>query len=287
MTGRFDGKTVIVTGASRGIGFAIARRLVDEGARVVITARKEQELNDAVAQLGGSEHAFAVVGRGDDIEHQAAAISVALERFGTLDCLVNNVGTSVFGSLMDADLDDARRITQVNCIAALSWIQHAYRAWMRDNGGAIVNISSIAGLQPSPGIGLYGASKAMLDHLTAGLAVELGPNIRVNGIAPAVVKTQFAAALFEGREDRVSSGYPLKRLGEPEDIAAAAAFLLSRDASWITGRTLVIDGGVTLTAGTNVDGGVSVTSPTQTHNAKKATSDRLSITQGEPYEFPD
>jgi 3-oxoacyl-[acyl-carrier protein] reductase len=117
---------------------------------------------------------------------------------------------------------------------------------MNEHGGAVVNVSSVGGLKPAPGIGFYGSSKAMLIHVTEELAVELGPGIRVNAVAPAVVKTRFAEALYEGREEQVAAGYPMKRLGAPEDVAGAVSFLLSRDASWITGQTLVVDGGVTL-----------------------------------------
>jgi len=120
---------------------------------------------------------------------------------------------------------------------------------MGEHGGSVVNVASIAGLRASPGIGMYGVSKAALIRLTAELAVELGPGIRVNAVAPAVVKTKFATALYEGREEEVAAAYPLKRLGVPEDIAGAVAFLLSDQASWITGQVLVLDGGVTLTGG--------------------------------------
>ncbi|NQD42944.1 SDR family oxidoreductase, partial [Glutamicibacter halophytocola] len=127
--------------------------------------------------------------------------------------------------------------------------KQAYWSGMVDTGGAVVNVSSIAGLKPAPGIGMYGASKAMLRHITEELAVELGPGIRVNAVAPGVVKTQFATALYEGREAEVAAQYPLKRLGVPEDISGAVAFLLSKDASWMTGQLMVIDGGMTLTGG--------------------------------------
>ncbi|NQW73740.1 MAG: SDR family oxidoreductase, partial [Actinobacteria bacterium] len=162
----------------------------------------------------------------------------------------NNTGINpVFGRMIDLDLAAARKIVEVNCLAALSWIQRAHRAWMAEHGGAVVNISSVAGLRPAPGIGFYGASKSMLCHITEELAVELAPGVRVNAVAPAVVKTAFAAPLFEGREDDVAAGYPLKRLGEPQDIGSVVAFLLSPDAAWITGQTIVIDGGLTLTGG--------------------------------------
>ncbi|MFI1920037.1 SDR family oxidoreductase [Nocardia sp. NPDC020380] len=247
---RFDGKTAIVTGASRGIGLGIAQRLVDEGAKVVITARKKDALDEAVAQLGGAAHALGVAGKADDIAHQVETIERAIDTFGSADLLINNAGINpVFGPMVELDLDAARKIVNVNCLAALSWVQQIYKAWMNEHGGAVVNVSSVAGLKPAPGIGFYGSSKAMLTHITQELAVELGPNIRVNAVAPAVVKTKFASALYEGREDEVAAPYPLKRLGVPEDIGGVVAFLLSADASWLTGQLVVIDGGVTLTGG--------------------------------------
>ncbi|MGW4119530.1 SDR family oxidoreductase [Nocardia sp. NPDC004711] len=247
---RFEGKTAIVTGASRGIGLGIAQRLVDEGAKVVITARKQEALDEAVAALGGPSKALAVAGRADDSAHQAETLERAVETFGSADLLVNNTGINpVFGPMVELDLDAARKIVEVNCLAALSWVQHAYRAWMKDHGGAVVNVSSVAGLKPAPGIGFYGSSKAMLTHITQELAVELGPDIRVNAVAPAVVKTKFATALYEGREEQIAAAYPLKRLGVPEDIGSVVAFLLSADAAWLTGQLLVVDGGLTLTGG--------------------------------------
>ncbi|WP_280346453.1 SDR family oxidoreductase [Nocardia neocaledoniensis] len=250
MTGRFAGKTAIVTGASRGIGLGIAQRLVDDGAKVVITARKKDALDEAVAQLGGPAHALGVAGRSDDAEHQQDAVAQAIATFGSADLLVNNTGINpVYGPMIDLDLAAARKIVEVNCLAALAWTQQVHKSWMGEHGGSVVNVSSVAGIKPAPGIGFYGASKAMLTYLTQELAVELGPDIRVNAVAPAVVKTKFATALYEGREQEVSSTYPLKRLGVPEDIAGAVTFLLSADAAWITGQLLVVDGGITLTGG--------------------------------------
>ncbi|MGV9871002.1 SDR family oxidoreductase [Rhodococcus koreensis] len=250
MSARFAGKTAIVTGASRGIGLAIAQRLVADGAKVVITARNKETLDEAVETLGGPRHALGVAGKADDLDHQKNAVHSAIETFGSADLLVNNTGINpVYGPMIEMDLEAARKIVEVNCLAALSWAQQVHRLWMSEHGGAVVNVSSVAGVRPAPGIGFYGASKAMLIHITEELAVELGPDIRVNAVAPAVVKTKFATALYDGREAEVAAAYPLARLGVPDDIGSVVAFLLSDDAAWMTGQLLVVDGGVTLTGG--------------------------------------
>ncbi|MDV6013780.1 SDR family oxidoreductase [Haloechinothrix sp. LS1_15] len=250
-TDRFAGRTAIVTGASRGIGLAIAERLVAGGAKVAITGRKADALATAVAELGGAGRALGVAGRAEDTDHQDEVIEKAVETFGSADLLVNNTGINpVYGPLAELDLDAARKIVEVNCFCALSWIQKVNKAWMVEHGGSVVNVASVGGIRPAPGIGMYGASKAMLIHLTEELAVELGPGIRVNAVAPAVVKTTFATALYDGREEEVAAAYPLKRLGIPSDFGGAVTFLLSEDAAWMTGQTLVIDGGLTLAGGT-------------------------------------
>ena len=244
------GKTALITGASRGIGLAIARRLVEEGARVCVTARKPEALAEAVASLGGPEHALGVAGKADDAAHQAEAVTRTVEAFGSLDILVNNAGVNpAYGRMLDLEVAAFRKVFEVNVISALAWVREAHKAWMGEHGGSIVNIASVAGLGPAAMIGAYAASKAALIQLTAQLAEELSPLVRVNAVAPAVVKTNFAAALYEGREEKVAAGYPLGRLGVPEDVAGVVAFLASGDAGWITGQTLVIDGGVLLKAG--------------------------------------
>jgi NAD(P)-dependent dehydrogenase (short-subunit alcohol dehydrogenase family) len=248
MTGRFTDKVAIVTGASRGIGLGVAERLVSDGAQVVITARKADALAEAAATLG-EERAAWVAGSADDPDHQDAAIARALERFGRIDYLVNNTGiNTVYGRLIDTDLRAGHKIFGINVLSTVSWTQKAYRAWMVDHGGAIVNVASVAGLRPAANIGLYGASKSALIHVTEELAVELGPGVRVNAVAPAVVKTKFASPLYEGYPE-ISDDYPLRRLGVPSDVSGAVAFLLSEDADWITGQTLIIDGGLLLNGG--------------------------------------
>jgi NAD(P)-dependent dehydrogenase (short-subunit alcohol dehydrogenase family) len=250
VTRRFEGRTAIVTGASRGIGLAIAQRLVGDGARVVITARTQKSLDAAVTLLGGPEHAVAVAGNAADSAHQTETVTRAIDTFGSADFLVNNTGINpTYGPMIELDLDIARKIVEVNCIAALAWVQAVHKLWMGKHGGAVVNVASVAAIRAAPGIGMYGASKAMLAHITKELAVELGPDIRVNAVAPAVVKTKFATALYEGKEEQLASTYPLKRLGVPQDVGSVIAFLLSNDSAWMTGQTLVIDGGVTLTGG--------------------------------------
>jgi NAD(P)-dependent dehydrogenase (short-subunit alcohol dehydrogenase family) len=245
-----QGHVAIITGASRGIGLGIAQALVERGDRVCVTARGEDALKEAVDQLGGSAHAIGVAGKAHDAAHQDAAIAATLEAFGRIDFLVNNAGINpVYGPLVDLDLAAAQKIFEVNVLASLSWVQKACKAWLSQHGGAIVNVSSVAGIRPAQGIGFYGTTKAALMQLTQQLAAELAPSVRVNAVAPAVVKTKFATRLYEGREEQLASQYPLRRLGVPDDIAGAVTFLLSEQAAWITGQTLVIDGGMTLAGG--------------------------------------
>ena len=244
---RLGGAVAIVTGASRGIGFAIAQRFVAEGAKVCITGRDATALETASKDLGGPEVAIGVAGKGDDADHRAAVIDTVLGQFGPVTALVNNIGINpAYGPLATLEMGVARKIIEVNVLGTLGWVQEALRGGLA-GGGSIVNISSVSGVRPAPGIGFYGVTKAALIHLTEELAVELAPSVRVNAVAPAVVKTRFATALYEGREDEVAATYPLGRLGVPEDVAGAVSFLCSPDAAWITGQTIVIDGGVTLT----------------------------------------
>lgn len=241
---RFDGKLALITAASRGIGYAIAERLVAEGARVVITARTEEPLREAAERLGADT--VWVAGRADDPAHRAEVFA-RIRELGGLDALVNNVGINpVYGPMLDIDAAAARKILEVNVIGALDWSRDAVAAGLRERHGAIVNIASTAGIGTSPGIAFYGISKAAVISLTTQLAYELAPDIRVNAVAPSIIKTDFAKALYENREDEVASEFPLARLGLPEDVAGPVAFLLSNDAAWITGRTIVIDGGGSL-----------------------------------------
>lgn len=155
--------------------------------------------------------------------------------------------------LEELELDAARKVFEVNVLGTLAWVQSVLAhpgLHFRDRGGNVVNLSSVSAQTPSPGIGLYGISKAAVSHLTRTLAVELGPQVRVNAVAPAVVKTQFALALYEGKEDEVAQDYPLERLGNPRDVAGAVTYLASADSSWVTGQVLTLDGGLLLAGGT-------------------------------------
>ncbi|WP_111768629.1 SDR family oxidoreductase [Nakamurella deserti] len=250
--GGAPGPVALVTGASRGIGFAVARRLIADGASVCVTARKPAALEAAVAELG--PRAIGVAGNADDPDHRAEVLDRIAESHGRLDVLVSAAGMNPwFGPLLDLDLAAARKVLEVNVISALGWVQAvAHHPVLRfaDRGGSIVTLSSVTAETPSEGIGFYGVSKAALNQLTRTLAVELGPRVRVNAVAPAVVRTGFSRALYDGREAEVAAAYPLRRLGEPDDIAAAVAFLASAEASWITGQVLTLDGGLITAGGT-------------------------------------
>lgn len=242
------GRGAIVTAASRGIGLAIAQSLVDRGDRVLITGRDPASLAAAAAQLG--DRAVTIAGKAHDEAHQQEAVDRAMDAFGRIDVLVNNVGANpVFGPMVDQDPDAIRKILDINVVSTLSWTQRVFAASMGRHGGAVVNVSSVAALRPAPGIGAYGMSKAAVGYLTSQLALELAPSVRVNAVAPAIVRTRFARALYEGRETQVVDGYPLGRLGEPGDVAAAVMHLLSDESRWVTGQTMVLDGGSTLVGG--------------------------------------
>jgi len=249
---RLEGKTALVTGASRGIGLAVARRFVAEGARVLITARNKEPLEEAAAGFPPGT-VIPVAGSSTDPAHHREALDAVTAEFGMLDVLVNNAGTNpVYGSLLDLDLEAARKIMEVNVLGSLAWVQAACRhpkAEFTRGGGSVINMSSVSAQTPAKGIAFYGISKAALEQLTRSLAVELAPAIRVNALAPAVVKTDFSRALYEGREEKVAGTYPLGRLGSPGDVAAGAAFLASDDAAWITGQVLALDGGLLLAGG--------------------------------------
>jgi NAD(P)-dependent dehydrogenase (short-subunit alcohol dehydrogenase family) len=235
-------RTALVTGASRGIGLAIARALLAEGANVVITARSDEAAKAAAGQLG--PHAAGFGAHAADDQAATACAAFTLERFGRLDVLVNNAGTNpAYGPLADVERDAFGKTIDVNLWAPLHWTRVVWHAAMREHGGTVVNVASMGGIGVARDLGVYNISKAALIHLTRHLALELAPGVRVNAVAPGIVRTRLSRALWEQGEPQVAAGIPLARIGEPPDVASAVVFLASDAASWITGETLAIDGG--------------------------------------------
>lgn len=244
-----DGKVALVTGGSRGIGQATALAFAHSGAKgVVITSRKQENADESKAEMveagADADKVLALAARADDENAAHEAVSATVDAFGSCDILVNNAGTNpAFGNLMDVDLGALDKTWAVNMRAPLLWARAAHAGWMAENGGAIVNVASVAGLRPSPFMGAYNISKAGVVHLTRQLALELAPRIRVNAVAPAVVKTRLAGLLLED-EEATAAMHPLGRVGEPEDVARLILFLGSDASSWMTGTIIPVDGGV-------------------------------------------
>ena len=245
-----EGKVALVTGASRGIGQEAALELARSGAGgVVLTSRKQDNVDESKAELVAAgvdpDKVLPLAARADDEDSAHEALAATVEAFGACDILINNAGTNpAFGNLMEVDLGALDKTWAVNMRAPLLWVRAAYEAWMKDNGGSIVNVASVAGLRPSPMMGAYNISKAGLVHMTRQLALELAPDIRVNAVAPAVVKTRLAGLLLQD-EKATAAMHPLHRIGEPEDVARLIVFLASDASSWMTGTIVPVDGGVT------------------------------------------
>ena len=244
-------RVALINGGSRGIGFETARRLLAANWSVCITGRKQEPLDAAVAELAQGGHSvMGVAGRSEDPAHQANAVRQVMERWSAIDLLVNNAATSPFlGELVDASADQMERGFQVNVIAPWAWSKQVYNAHMRVHGGAIVNIASIGGTYPVRRVGLYNITKAALIHMTKQMALEMAPGVRVNAVAPATIKTDFAKAKYEGREQEVADQYPLKRMGTVEDVAKAIVQLVDGSLDWMTGQIVILDGGASLIQG--------------------------------------
>jgi len=241
---RLDDQVAVVTGASRGIGLAVAARFVEAGAQVLLTSRRADGLEAAATSLAGGDRVAWFAANAGDPAQAAAAVACAVDTFGAVDILVNNAGTNPhYGPMMELDDARAAKTVAVNQQAVVAWTQAAWRAGLRDRGGSVINVASIGGLSVEPGIGWYNVTKAAVIAITRQLAYELGPAVRVNALAPGLVRTHFARELWERHGDAVAARLPLRRLGEPDDIASAALFLASDAARWITGITLVVDGG--------------------------------------------
>jgi NAD(P)-dependent dehydrogenase (short-subunit alcohol dehydrogenase family) len=237
------GRRAVVTGGSKGLGKAIAAELLAEGAAVVICSRNQAELDKTAAELaaaGGTVTALPC--DVTDPGQVGSFIPGAAGALGGIDILVNNAGTNpYFGPLIDIDLVRAQKTFEVNQLSVLVWTAAAVKAGLQ---GSVINVASVGGLEVEPGIGWYNVTKAAVLHLTRQLSFELAPDVRVNALAPGLVKTKLAAALWEGHgEERISAHVPLRRLGVPDDVATAALFLASDASSWVTGATFVVDGG--------------------------------------------
>lgn len=246
---KVEGKVALVTGASRGIGQETALELLRSGARgVVITSRKQDNVDQSKVEMveagGDAERILAIAARADEEDAAIETAKAAVGAFGSCDILINNAGTNpAFGNLIEVDLGALDKTWAVNMRAPLLWVRAAHQAWMGEHGGSIVNVASVAGFRPSPFMGAYNISKAGLIHLTRQLALELAPKVRVNAVAPAVVKTRLAGALLED-EAVTASLHPLGRVGEPADVSRMIVFLASDASSWMTGAIVPVDGGV-------------------------------------------
>jgi NAD(P)-dependent dehydrogenase (short-subunit alcohol dehydrogenase family) len=245
------GKVAIITGSSRGIGRAIAERMAEHGARVVISSRKIAPCEEVAAGINRSRpgHAIAVAASISSKEDLQRLVDETRAAFGQVDIVVCNAASNPYYGPMAGIADDQFRKILENNIIANNWLISMVTPEMRARkDGAIVIISSIGGLRGTSVIGAYAISKAADMQLARNLAQELSPdNIRVNCIAPGLVKTDFARALWDTPEGeaRASNATPLRRLGEPDDIAGAAVYLASRAGAWTTGQTIVVDGGAT------------------------------------------
>ena len=239
---RLDGQVALVTGASKGIGKAIAATLAGAGAKVMLSSRKQDALEEAASEIEGETAVFAA--NAGDPDQAKACVAATMDAFGSVDILVNNAATNpYYGRAIEIDLGRYDKTHEVNLRGPLVWTQEVWKASMQAGGGSVINIASIGGFQTSQVIGIYDNTKAALMHLTRVLALDLAPSVRVNAIAPGLVKTDMARALWEPGEEQLAKAMPLHRLGEPQDIANAALFLASDLSSWMTGNTMVVDGG--------------------------------------------
>jgi dehydrogenase/reductase SDR family member 4 len=243
-----DGRVALVTGASRGIGSAIANALAEQGAQVVLSSRKQVDLDEEAERINTKfpERAVGIAAHAGRPEELERLVDEVMLRFSRIDILVNNAATNpYFGPVLDAELSAWDKTFEVNLRGIFVLTKLVYKASMEKYGGAIVNVSSIGGIRPGLGLGVYNITKAGVIMLTRQLARELGGKVRVNAVAPGLVKTRFAEALWSNEAilDRVISSNPMGRIGVPDEIAGAVVFLVSDAASYVNGEVLVIDGG--------------------------------------------
>jgi NAD(P)-dependent dehydrogenase (short-subunit alcohol dehydrogenase family) len=243
-----EGKVVVITGGSKGIGLELARLLLEQNAKVVICGRKQERLDAATSELNSSENLLSIqahIAKEEDVEN---LFNKTIERFVRLDVLINNVGMNIMGPLVDSDLSAWQKIIDSNLSGTFLCSRKAGKIMRNQNQGKIVNISSIAGRKAALGMGIYGIAKAGIEMLTKVLASELAQfNIQVNAVAPSIVRTDFSKPLWSNTDiyDQVIRTIPLRRIAEPIDVVHPVLFLCSDASSFITGQTLAVDGGAT------------------------------------------
>lgn len=251
---RLDGRAAIVTGGSRGIGFAVAEGLLAAGADVLLTARDGAGVEEAVKRLRATGAGVGVGGPHGRVEGRTGSagdpaatdgwVRDCMELFGSVDFVVNNAGANQpLAPAVDGDPAVWLDTFGVNVHGPLALVRAAWQAWMREHGGAVVNVVTEGVHGAGPGLAAYETSKAALLQLTRHLAAELAPGVRVNSVSPGLVRTELARHYWESAEQRLAAATPLHRLGEPEDIARAVVWLLSPAAAWVTGTDLLVDGG--------------------------------------------
>lgn len=234
-------KTILITGGTRGIGLATALRFSENDWNVYITSRKDENLTEI---LNNHPNLKGFVANADSEEAAIETCENIAKETESLDVLINNAGTNPSGgSILDVEISRIQKTWDVNLLGPLLWTRAAVKAGLKES---VINVASVGGIKPAPYMGAYNVSKAGLIYMTKQLAMELAPNIRVNGIAPAVVKTKLSSMLWENDEQASADLHALKKLGTPEDISNLMYFLSSKEASWITGEVVTIDGGFLL-----------------------------------------
>ncbi len=254
MSASFDisGKVAVITGSSRGIGLAIAQQFAEAGAKVVLSSRKQDALDEVAAEMREQGHDVqAIAAHNGDKSALQALIAKSVAAYGTVDILVNNAATNpYYGTLLEAEDSVWQKTLEVNLLGNV-WLTQAFVSVLREQnkGGKIINVASINALRPGTFQGIYSITKAAVVNLTQTLALELGSdNIQVNAIAPGLVKTRFAQAIWtnETLSESITEKTPLKRIGEPDDIAGIAHYLASPASGFATGQVFVVDGGITV-----------------------------------------